>query len=425
MTVHYCGADRSAEVDVTLPTGTTVGELIPQLVDLVCPQAAEPGARWRLSRLGDPPLDDATTPADNDLADGELLLLCTEEIPPAHVEFDAPRRLARTLPATATPRWLSAACATTLGVFAAAVQLRAESGAGFPVAAGLALTVAVAAVLTRRTPRAGLPLSVIAVGLAAAAGYLAPHSGSVVAQALSAAAVAFAVAVALHRFLGGAVLGAVACAAGLTTAGLAAGASWALESPAIGAAIAVAALALLTASARIALALAGVGPALPTAEDTSAPDPGPESSAYTVAHTLLTGVVTGCVAAAVLGVVLVASGRSLPGIGLAAVVAAALLLRARTHAHAARRTALVAGGVCAAIAALAGIAVAAPSSTVGIAAAVTAVAAGVLVSGGPTGFEPGPRLHRVADIGEYLALAAVVPLACWVAGVYRLFQGAL
>jgi hypothetical protein len=43
--------------------------------------------------------------------------------------------------------------------------------------------------------------------------------------------------------------------------------------------------------------------------------------------------------------------------------------------------------------------------------------------GGLAGAAANPLARRAIDIAEYLALAAVVPLACWVAGLYGLIRG--
>jgi hypothetical protein len=34
-----------------------------------------------------------------------------------------------------------------------------------------------------------------------------------------------------------------------------------------------------------------------------------------------------------------------------------------------------------------------------------------------------PLVRRTVEVSEYLALAAVVPLACWVGGLYGLIRG--
>jgi hypothetical protein len=36
---------------------------------------------------------------------------------------------------------------------------------------------------------------------------------------------------------------------------------------------------------------------------------------------------------------------------------------------------------------------------------------------------PGPAVRRIADAAEYASLAAVIPLACWVGGLYAAARG--
>jgi hypothetical protein len=38
-------------------------------------------------------------------------------------------------------------------------------------------------------------------------------------------------------------------------------------------------------------------------------------------------------------------------------------------------------------------------------------------------YAPGPAVRRIADAAEYAALAAVIPLACWVGGLYAAARG--
>ncbi|HEX7826128.1 MAG TPA: type VII secretion integral membrane protein EccD, partial [Mycobacterium sp.] len=141
-------------------------------------------------------------------------------------------------------------------------------------------------------------------------------------------------------------------------------------------------------------------------------------------HATLTGLVGGCTGAAALGTVLVAVGcqrygaPSLPGAAFAAVTAAVLLLRVRTHVDDARRRSLAIGGLIGISAAIA-IAVMAHPDQVGWAGA-------ALIAIGLVSVRP-PRLNapavRAVEILEYAALVAVMPLACWVGGVYAMVRG--
>src|SRR4051812_3420890 len=70
-------------VDLSLPSQTPVGLLLPSIVDLVHGGrvASEEGRQWYLSRVGDARLDEAVSLHDNAIHDGELLLLTTTPTP--------------------------------------------------------------------------------------------------------------------------------------------------------------------------------------------------------------------------------------------------------------------------------------------------------------------------------------------------------
>jgi hypothetical protein len=45
------------------------------------------------------------------------------------------------------------------------------------------------------------------------------------------------------------------------------------------------------------------------------------------------------------------------------------------------------------------------------------------VLAGPPATSANPLAHRAVEVLEYLALAAVVPLACWVSGLFASVRG--
>ena len=98
------------------------------------------------------------------------------------------------------------------------------------------------------------------------------------------------------------------------------------------------------------------------------------------------------------------------------------MLRARTHMDVRRRTALIAGGMTATAAGVALVVVSAPAQANWICLLlVSSVALSAL--GGQLVATVNPLARRAVDVVEYLALAAVVPLACWVGGLYDLVRG--
>jgi ABC-type enterochelin transport system permease subunit len=142
------------------------------------------------------------------------------------------------------------------------------------------------------------------------------------------------------------------------------------------------------------------------------------------AHATLTGLIGGCAGAAVTGTVLVTVGchrygaPSMAGAGFVAAVGTVLFLRVRTHVDEARRRALAAAGMASISAAVVISAMAYPTQM--------GWASAVLIAVGLGAARP-LRLNaatvRTVEALEYAALAAVVPLACWVGGCYAMARG--
>jgi hypothetical protein len=189
--------------------------------------------------------------------------------------------------------------------------------------------------------------------------------------------------------------------------------SWGLQPSAGGAMLVGLSLATLGFAPRMAMALSGITP-------DAAPNVGR-------CHQTLSGLVTGSSAAAALGALAVAidevgeAGSALRGTSFVAIVALILLLRVRTHVDATRRVSLATAGVLCLGAGFAAAAVAAPAQAhliSALAAATGAAALGCIVR--PT---VSPIMLRTVEIIEYVALAAVIPMACWVGEIYGWARG--
>jgi uncharacterized membrane protein len=98
-----------------------------------------------------------------------------------------------------------------------------------------------------------------------------------------------------------------------------------------------------------------------------------------------------------------------------------MVLRARTHIDMCRRTALFVGGTTATAAGVALVVVSVPGQANWVCLIATAV--GLSMLGAGFGATVNPLVRRTVEVSEYLALAAVVPLACWVGGLYGLIRG--
>jgi type VII secretion integral membrane protein EccD len=419
-------------VDLALPRETPVGLLLPSIVDLVHrgTAAAEEGRQWHLSRAGQQRLDDATSLHDNAIRDGELLLLTTTATPPpVWIEDDPWHTVINTADTGRVPTRVATTaaslCATALSAAALVWSGVVTHALGHVITAGaIAATAAAGAVATRRAhpdPIRMVTLSLTAVVFAAAAGFLAVPGDPSTAHSLLAAAVACTVSIVLLRVTRCAQL----CLAALTTftaltgAASACGVAWTLPMSTTGAALAVFSMATLALAARLSIIATGLAPG------TEGLDPDPKASRAVAGHHTLTSLVIGSAVAAVLGVVLVVSNpgdRSWQASAVfAAVVGVVMALRARTHRDMGRRTALVVGGLAAIAAGVALVVISAPAQANWICLLIAAI--GLSLMSGVFGVTVNPLARRAVDLLEYLALAAVIPLACWVAGLYGLIRG--
>jgi type VII secretion integral membrane protein EccD len=427
LTVQSGEDDGSFAVDLALPSDTDVGLLMPSIVDLAHHDTTTDARRWRLSRIGGLPLDESTTLRDNNIRDGELLLL-TPIAPPAprlrgrdtcHIVANAADgNHPRTLRVIAIIACLCAAGIGAAALMWSGVTLRA---AGHLITGGLlAAVAAVGAVVARRSHHDELPcvaLSVIAVVYAVVTGFIAVPAGPSAANGLLAAAAGLSTAALLLRLTGCGTecLTAVASSTALAAATAAVGVVWTLPTEAMGATLAILSLGALGLAARLSIMIARL-----SSDDV-------DDAQATLAHRTLTGLVIGSSGAAALGTVLVACGRlddggsRLSAAVFTAVVGLALLLRARTHSDLARRIALASGGLVSITAGFAVTVVSAPAQAHWM--TVLAAFAGAGSLGSSLGLTLSPVLRRAIDISEYLALAAVMPLACWVVGLYGLVRG--
>lgn len=426
LTVQHVRDDACHEVDLALPRSIHLCQLLPSIVELTYGTNPAPtGTRWRLYSVDGQPIEESMTLDQNEIDDGAMLLLTTSAPPgPTWVPGDVSHLAAQLVDTDERTALLpvagaliaAAVAATTLGWAAAPMSARLVT------AVGLVVVAAVTAVVVDRTHTdgpLGSTLSMTAVMFAAAAGFVAVPAEPAAASVLLSAAAAMAVAMVLLRLTRCATtwLTAIAAAAALTAAVTGAAVAWHLQPATVGAALAVVSLAALAAAPRISMAVAGIGPSPPGIEE-----PEPQVHQVTRAHRVLTGLVAGAATTATLGSAVVTFEASTGNTARAsaaafvAVMALVLLLRTRSHADPARRTALGMSGIVMAAGCFVIVVAATPGQAhwLSLLAAV-AGAAGLSRLLGPT---VGPVGQRLVEVTEYVAVAAVVPLACWVAGVY-------
>ena len=400
-------------VDLVLPSRITVAELLPAIVELVGGGGGADGAArsWRLRRVTGAELDESTSLQDNDVRDGELLVLDRGAVPtPGPLRYAATRQVADLRPVGGLlDGWLPDAVAV-VATTSAAAALASSAGSEYAVvhAVGAAFAAAAAALLTVVT---GYPSAAClgTVALAAAAGFLAVPSAPAAPNAFLAAAVASSVSLVLLRLSGRPSTAVVAVAALSTVVALVT--VVALPVAVVGAALATSGVALVSLAPRLSMLAAGLGPERGHGDLTVSAATG---------HVTLSGLVAGATAAVTAGAVVVTTSEHVGAAAFAGLVGLVLLLRSRSHVDADRRVFLIVGGVVALGAGLWALVGTRPESLGPVACAVAV--AGLATARRP---RPGPAVARLLDRVEYCALAGVVPAACWVGGAFTAIDGLL
>jgi type VII secretion integral membrane protein EccD len=444
-----------AIVDLVLPAGLPVAELVPQIVDILDDHGGnrfgDPAAkRYQLSLPGSSALPASATLAQSGIRDGEILVLSKSatSLPDPRYD-DVADAVSATIDAIARPRAgqpaqvAAAVAASSFTVIGCLVLMRNaisnsaihSFGSTAAVAALAGFVAMLAAVVAHRVYRsrvAGVTLNLIASGFAAAAGFLAVPGvagGPNVLLAGSAAAVCSVLAIRVTG-CGVFVLTASACFATVIAACALVAVITASPLHTISSVCALISLALLGSAGRASIVISGLAPRLPPTERPDSPALArvPESNSLTAkavrADRWLASLVAAFASLATAGAVTTAlAGTSRPGcIAFAAIVGALLLLRAR---HDSRRMLLFAiAGILTTGATLACAAAGAPEHGPWIAASTAALAAGAIYLGfvvPATSFSP--AIRRSVDLLEYLALIAIVPLTCWICGLYGAVRG--
>lgn len=447
----HSGADA---VDLSLPAGIPVAILTPSIVDLLEVRDGDDdltARRYRLSPPGSSALDPSKTLAQNNIADGAVLLLSQSSAPPPITRHhDVAEAMAEALssapePGTDARRRLAArrtgavaaSCSTAIGVLALVRnalsdnpdhELRTTMG----VAAGAALVALLSAVVAHRAYRnaiAGLGLSAMATAFAAVAGFLAVPGAPGVCNVLLAATAAAVTCVLAMRASGCGVvtLTAVSCVATVVAVAALVGVVTAAPPHALGAGAALLSLGLLGAAARMSIVLAGLSPQLSPPPDTD----GTEASAARLAaqalraDAWLSSLLAGFSSAAAVGAVvtILAGAPRLSCMAFGSITGALLLLRARSGDDTRMQTFAIAGiavvGTTFGVAAL---------NTTGhgpwvAAAAATLSAAALYLGFAAPAMSLSPLTRRSVDALEWLGLVVLVPLACWICGLYGAVRG--
>lgn len=456
------------QVDLALPNAVPVELLVPGIADLVrthssandfdaSTEATEP-VRWALSRLGTPPLSPALSLQEHGVLDGELLVFDAVEASPPPPLFDdvmynvAVAETGHTHPWTPqTARLTGSVLAVAAAVAGALALLRVDGPVASLVGAGCALAAVisflVASAVSSRVygdTTAAVAIACAALPVAFASGVLLVPGDRGAAHILLGLVSVGACAVLALRASGvGHTVFTAATTVSLVGATAALGAMLTDQSlRSVGALLTGAALAGLAAAPRVAMLLAKLPlppvPAPGTSVDPAEDDPDdtrrvPSLEALAAgadrARRFLTGLVVAMVLLAVPGALVAAvpmpgAGTYWPGIALAAASASVLMFRGRTYTAAQQAVPLIGGGGMLLVLLCGTTAIANPDAALTTFAVAAAIVVGALAFGivAPrTHFSPVQR--RAAEIVDYAAIAAVVPLVCWVSGLFAAIRG--
>lgn len=441
-------------VDLALPQTATLAELLPTLLGFAGEEVVEGGAGhggWTLGRLGERPLDTGHSVDALGIRDGDVLHLRPRRAELPTPVFDDVVDAIATTTRERTLRWRpSNTRGTGLAVGGALLSGGAVAalfaGANRPAAGAVAGAVALLLILTGaglaralQDSAAGTVVAGSGLAYAFCAGLVFAATGPGIASlgraelllgcsALFVAAVLAAVVVGDYPAVfvaasGAGLLGGVTTLFALLTGASTHGAA------AIAAAVALSAAPVLP---LLALRLARLPlPAVPADASDMREDetaiPGPAAVARSeLAEWHLTGLLAACCAVLIgAQLLLVRSGRNDARL-LCAIIAVALLLRARFYADRPQRLVLLSSGLVGALIVV--VAIAAGASETGrlfgtLGALLVGGAAAVVMALVIPRRPPSPYAARTLDIVEILLLVSVIPVAMAVLGAYAYVRG--
>lgn len=423
-------ADAPGVVDLALPRHARVGLLLPDIVDLVIgtDSTGSVPRGWRLDRICGGRCDESLSLHESGVSDGAVMVLAPVTAPgPGPLHPDLFRTVAagddesEPRPRLRVGFWM---CGGMIAVLALGYS-GARSVTPMTAAAAALIGAAACIMLTRRDQVMGSVLDGIAVGFVCIGGFLAVPGDTVVPGAVLGTAAASATSVWLLRAGAGSIplLTGTATAFALGTAAMSVSVILSADLAVAAAILAALSLGTLGAAGRLAMLTTGLRPAFP---GDRLDDAAPAITADIAGHgrAVCTGLVAGSIAAATCAVIMIVGvGLSDPArwpqaLALAGVIAALLALRSRFHPDPPGRAATGWGGLISTAAAVALAADSAPLHTGPV--VVSAFCVAVLLRTGPG--ERGPFWARCLDITEYVLMATVVPLACWVGGLYGLVR---
>ncbi|MFN2495305.1 MAG: type VII secretion integral membrane protein EccD [Pseudonocardiaceae bacterium] len=435
-------------IDVAMPSDVAVADLLPMVLKMAGESTSDGGSRhggWCLAKLGGAAIEPNRTLGSLGVVDGDLLQLRRRsEDPPPPLFDDVVEAIAASVPDSYRP-WTERTARTT-GLVAAGLALLASAvalllvgpdlrlGAALVAAGSAVATLVAGAVLARiyAEPTAGVLVAAASPPLGFVSGfYLVPGSGEP-ANLLLGCTLALVLAIAALMVLGDGITPFVAITTAAALGTLAALAGTLIDHPATGiaAGIATVALGAISVLPRLTIQLARLPlPQVPGSAQDLRDDDGrlPDYAAIErrtgLAHEFMTGMIIGSGMVAAIGAVWAATADTV-GVAFGAVVAAVLLLRARSYANGSQAITLLISGV----ATVGGLVVtwmitAPPSRLLFIFCGLLVLAALALVLGvifPRRRFSP--VLRRSVDLVEAILIASVLPLALGVMDLYNTFR---
>jgi type VII secretion integral membrane protein EccD len=266
------------------------------------------------------------------------------------------------------------------------------------------------------------------------AGYLMVPGGPAPPNFLLAAAVSAAIStVLLHGTNRGSVFFiAIAAFSSVVAIAAACATIWTVSTATLGALLATASLAMLSLAAKMSVFLTGLSPRMPDAGDALGDWASVPAMTGIVraqrGHRCVTGLLAGLSLSAALGTVLIIADRPADDqwvrLAFVAAMAVALIFRACQQRGVVRKAVVLLAGLISATAAFALVLFSDPGRASWVCLVAVALGAGALcLPGASFGSRLSPFGRRGVEFVDYLALAAVVPMAGWICGAYGLARG--
>lgn len=452
-------------VDMAIPLDVPIALVLPSVVDMIRDKSRDNAfddsgerfepADWALARVGQPPLSNSSSLRDQEVRDGELLMVTSAVRAAPAPLFDDIMYNVAIADADHFRAWdpkLARITGSALAVVAVLVGclgllVKPHSISGWisgPIALAAAIGLVIGSIVLRRVyddAGTALVLGAAALPMAGTAGVLFVPGAYGWAQVLLAATLVGATAVLTWRITGvgaGLFVGVTAVAVYLVPAALV-GLLTNVPLRTIGGGLVALGLGGLSVATWVSMRLATLPlPPVPTpgtAIDPTEDDPDDHRALPSLevlqakaqrARWHLQGLVAATTIVTALGALAAtdpgASGPYWPGVALALVSAVVLLFRSRTYAGAQQAVVLLSGGTCLLLILVAGVGIETGIPLAGFGIAVVIATAALVLGTIVAGYSATPPMRKAVELVEYGFIAAVLPLTFWVTSLFTLVR---